>query len=209
MKKKVLAGILMMILVLASVITVSANPSTSGDPHVKDSDESGYYKVELQNPFDGVEATVKKNIEEYNAGKVTLDKVLESAKSEVKAAVKGKTNIGGIFDLIDVNGGQPVGGVHEVTITVPGISKAKDVVVLHYSKVTNEWEVVKSSVSGDKVTAIFADLSPVAVFGVVEAGGSTGESPKTVGTSSAWMLWTAMALVVVGAGAVVSQKKSR
>lgn len=208
MKKKVLAGILMMILVLASVITVSAATSPTKGPHVKYEDEQGYYKVDKETPFDDADADVKKAVEDYNASKITLDKLLEGAKPEVKEALKGKKDIAGIFDLIAVNGGQPKNGVHEVTVTVPGVENAKDVVVLHYSR-TAGWEILKATVKGDKVTATYGDLSPVAVFGVVEAGGAVDEAPKTVGTSSAWMLWTAMALVVVGAGAVVSQKKSR
>lgn len=219
MKKKVLAGILMMILVLASVMTVSAatSPSPTKGPHVKYEDEKGFYKVDNKTPFAGetytnapLNADVKKAIEDYNADKITLDKLLADAPKDVKAALKGKTDISGVFDLVPVNDGQPnADGSHTVTVTVPGVDKAKDVVVLHFNRNDNTWEILKATVSGEKVTATYETLSPVAVFGVVEAGGADGESPKTVGTSSAWMLMAAVALVAVGTGVVVSQKKNR
>ena len=62
-----------------------------------------------------------------------------------------------------------------------------------------------------EIKAQFTDFSPVAIFATKTATstGSGTTSDGTVGTSSTWMLWAAAALVVVGAGVVVSQKKSR
>ena len=46
MKKRVLAGIMMMVMVFASVMGVSAANSRTDEVYVSDSDEKGWYIIE-------------------------------------------------------------------------------------------------------------------------------------------------------------------
>ena len=57
------------------------------------------------------------------------------------------------------------------------------------------------------ITFEIEDLSPIAIYADVVTGGAAGTSPSTEGVSSAWMLYAAMALIVLGSGVVVYQKK--
>ena len=212
MKKRILAVVLTMILALASVITVSAaqSPSPSKTPHVKDEDENGFYYVEDDQPFYDYDATLKAKIDGYNKGTVKLEELLKDAPDVLKA-LEGKTDIAGLFDLRAVNGGKPVDGKHEVTVTVPGLSNAKEVVILCYND-TDGWHTLKATVKGEKITAVYGEIDPstvVAVFGVVEKDNAAGTSPSTGVASSTWMIFVAVAFVAVGAGFVASQKKNR
>ena len=215
MKKRVLAGILMLVMVMASVMGVSAGPSKEGKIYVTQSQE-GYYMVregaDEYKDLKAASATMYDLVTGYNAGKVTLDKMLENAPADVKEAVKGKEVVWKVFDLIPVNGGKPNNeGKHEVTVEVPMLTSAmKDVVVIHYSEARNVWEKIEpKSVDYTKktITAVYDDLSPVGIFVKNTGGSASGTSPSTEGVSSAWMIWSAAALIVLGAGVVVSQKK--
>ena len=217
MKKRVLAGIFMMIFALASVMTVSAAGSASrtDDVYVSDADEQGYYKVvtddtafsKLKN--DAAKKSVYDAIVGFNAGSVTQAKLFEG--TDMASKLSGKTNITKVVDLVAVNGGTPVAGKHEVTLTVTTLtSNVSEVVIAHYG--ANGWEIITPSnvdVPNKKVTASFTDLSPIMIYGKVAAGGSIGTSPSTGVDSTTWMIWTAAALIVIGAGVVVSQMKSR
>ena len=215
MKKRVLAGIVMMIMVFASVMGVSAANSKTTDIYVT-SAQSGYYKVtsgteEFANLKASQFAAMFDVIDGYNKGTVKIDKLLDGASANVKTAVEGKSVIWKVFDLIKVGNGQPTpNGKHEVTLEVPALTTAmSDIVVIHYDETDGAWEVVPSTVdvAGKKVTATFDDLSPVAIFAKGVTSGAGGTSPSTGVTSSTWMVWTAAALIVLGAGVVVSQKK--
>lgn len=146
----------------------------------------------------------------------------QNAIATSKEAVKDMVPLTKIFDLHDVNGGLPnAEGKHVVKLNVPGLTEEHTkVVALHFSNQRNIWEVIQNEEGQEKkvdvdhkndiVSVTFDDLSPVMILANkgLTAGTDT-KLPQTAGTSSAWMLWTAMALIVVGAGVVVSQKKSR
>lgn len=221
MKKRVLAGILMMVFVLASVMGVSAANSATADVTVVE-DSKGYYIIRTgaeqfmddkgtQDTADDAFVSVKPDIDAYNAGTKTLAQLLANY-SDVAKALEGKQALTTIVDLHDVDGGDPAAdGKHYVTVKVPTLTdKCSDVKVLHYSMKDSKWEIVESKVDVAKqiVTVISDDLSPIAIFANVSTGSATGTSPSTAGTSSAWMLWTAAALIVLGAGVVVSKKRS-
>ena len=235
MKKRVLALVVMAIMVMASVMSVSAANSIVVKPTVSESQKptgtgseaKGYEIRTGEKQFhidDTAEASkIKDAVVAYNGGDKDIEKMIDKCptsdankKAELKAAVKDMKALTEVFDLHDVNGGKPVNGKHVVTLSVPGLTeKHTKVVALHYSNVDHEWEVI----SGDKVvvdhkkdtvTVTFDDLSPVMILANEAIVSDTDTKlPQTAGVSSAWMLWTAMALIVVGAGVVVSQKKSR
>ena len=148
MKKRVLAGIVMMIMVFASVMGVSAANSKTTDIYVT-SAQSGYYKVtsgteEFANLKASQFAAMFDVIDGYNKGTVKIDKLLDGASANVKTAVEGKSVIWKVFDLIKVGNGQPTpNGKHEVTLEVPALTTAmSDIVVIHYDETDGAWEVV-------------------------------------------------------------------
>lgn len=214
MKKRVLAGILMTIMVLASVMGVSAAESIQAQIYVTKAQESGYRVVTDPNAefanLKAADAAMYDLVTGFNNKKVTQDKMLEAAPAAVKEAVKGKGLIWKIFDLIPVNGGTPVAGIHTVTLEVPALTSSNtDLKVIHYSEVDKAWEVLEATVDYSKKTVTIKtdDLSPIGIYANNVKNSGNGISPSTGVTSSAWMLWSALALIVLGAGVVVSQKK--
>lgn len=205
-----------MVFVLASVMTVSAKNSPAKGTTVTEA-QKGYYEVRTddkqftddkgtyEDTSDDVVLANKDDILAFNAGTKTLADLLKGY-DEVAKKLEGKTALTMIFDLHDVNGGKPEGGLHKVVLSVPTLTKnCSEVEVLHYSVKEAKWEIVESKADFENktVTVISDDLSPIAIYAKVTT------SPSTAGTSSAWMILAAAALVVLGAGVVVSQKKSR
>lgn len=197
------------IMVLASAMSVSAAGSRTEKVHTSGASVSAYTLDDSATAFDEIKKDeVKTIIQELNNNKAT------SLNIDIQKALKGKTLLANVFDV------QPVGdhskctgeggrGYHEIELTVTTITdKCSNIVVLHYSVVRDVWEIVTpTKVDGDKITIQLKDLSPVAVYANVVGGTAVGVSPSTEGVSSAWMLYSAMALIVLGAGVVVSQKK--
>jgi hypothetical protein len=235
MKKKILAGIVMFTMVMASVMSVTAADSKTKEPTVSEAskpttDQSGQqhgYVIRTgadQFTIDdsGVPSEAKKAVEKFNAGTITVETMVGGAGTDAAKAVKDKDALTPVFDLHDIGlGKKNAAGKHEVVLDVPSLTEEYDkdsVVVLHYSNdqrnaTAKAWEVIKPSsvdLKNKKITAEFEDLSPVIIYATkLATGEGSGSSDSTVGTSSTWMLWAAAALVVVGAGVVVSQKKSR
>lgn len=217
MKKKILAGVLVMIFVLASVMGVSAAGSKDGQVTVtQPSANAGYIIREGAEEFynDNVTPAAplenKDEIVAYNAGQLSLDNLLGNATA-VKNALKGKTALTEIFDLHDVNVNLTAGEKHRVTINVPALSsKCTGVKVLHYSMKDLKWETLDEStvdIAKKQVTVVSDDLSPIAIFATVSTGSGSGSSPATGMESATWMIFAAVALVAVGAGVVVTRKK--
>lgn len=200
MKKRVLAGIMMAVMMMASVMSVSAANSKSKEVNATGTSATTH---ETDLVFDGIDASVKTVIDEINAGKIT------SLSADIQKKLAGKKLVAEVVDLQHKDATGTCN--HEVELTVtPLTDKCSDVVILHYDKVAKAWEIIEPiSVKGDVIVAKFDNLSPVAVFAKVAEGGSTGTSPSTVGTSSTWMLLVAVAIVALGAGVVATQKKSR
>ena len=207
MKKKVLAGIMMAVMMMASVMCVSAAESKSDEVNSTGDSLKGY---ETDLVFDGVEDSVVATIKELNADKIT------SLSADIQKKLDGKSLVAEVFDLQTVEGSDHTACAttgHKVTLKVTSLTeKCSDVVILHYSKKAGAWEVIEPisvDYKNGTVTAIFKDLSPVAIYAKVATSGSTGTSPSTVGTSSTWMLLAAVAIVALGAGVVATQKRSR
>lgn len=208
MKKRVLAGIMMAVMMMASVMSVSAAGSKTQEVYPSGERESFYTTDASEGVFSDLATDVQDIIKELNANKTT------SLSADIQKTLSGKTLIADVFDLephgthaeCEANG-------HKVQLTVTTLTEnCKNIVVLHYSEGRNVWETVEPTSVDYKnktITVVLKDLSPVGIYAEVSGSGATGSSPATVGTSSTWMMWAALALVVVGAGVVVSQKKSR
>lgn len=216
MFKKVLAGMMAATLLVASVMGVSAADSKKAEVYESGISE-GYYDIaegaaEFAN-LKAADPAMYDLVTGFNAKTKTQAEMLAGADA-VQNAIKGKTLIYKIFDLIPVNGGKVnAEGKHEVELTVTSLTKnATDIVLIHYDEVNKKWETIKPVVDYDKqtITAVYNTLSPVGIYANVSSGSTQGPtSAQTVGTSSAWMLWLAVAVVALGAGVVVSQKKNR
>lgn len=231
MKKRVLAGIMMAAMVMASVMSVSATGSKQEEVNVNTESNKLYdthaeeksfdYLTDITSKVPNATAEVKAAaveakaaIVEINAGKIP-ESVVADIK-DIKTTLAGKKLICPVFEL------EPIGGDdahkdcakngHKLKLDVPALKNCdpKSVVVLHYSVTRGYWEVVENvDIKDTTLTGTFKDLSPVAIYAKVTTGGAAGTSPSTVGTSSTWMLWAAVAVVALGAGVVATQKKSR
>lgn len=213
MKKRVLAGLLMSVMVLASAMTVSATSKTNT---VEPSGDSiGKYEVTT-----GTEQFAKKENEDATKHAAAIKIVEAVNKGEknvtitdaVDKEIKGKTPVMPFFDLdYKPTGGSESVTNHTITLKLTGMTKAwKNITVVHYSQVRELWETIKvDKVDYDASTITFniKDLSPIAIYADVVEDGAAGTSPSTQGVSSAWMLYAAMALIVLGSSVVVYQKK--
>lgn len=237
MKKRVLAVIMMAVMAMASVMGVSAAGSVVATPSVTtpqkpsaENQNKGYIIRTDEDQFEVGDTQTDSKIHDaahaYNKD-ADLDKLFAPIQNETaeqsqartasKEAVKDLVPLTKIFDLHAVGDGLPnADGDHVVTLNVPGLTEEHTkVVALHFSNQRNIWEVIKDDKvvvdhAKDTVTVTFDDLSPVMILANKGLTTDTDTKlPQMAGTSSAWMLWTAMALIVVGAGVVVSQKKSR
>ena len=214
MKKRVLAGLLMSVMVLASAMSVSA---TSKEEKVEPNGSAvGKYVV-----TEGTSEFAKKDTEDQakHDAAIAIVKDINAGKADVKITdavdkdIKGKKLVQSFFDLDVVAGSDHSNCTehHTVTLTVAQMTKGwKNIVVVHYSQDRQVWETIKvDKVDYDAKTITFniKDLSPLAIYADVVEGGAAGTSPSTQGVSSTWMLYAAMALIVLGSGVVVSQKK--
>ncbi len=217
MKKKILAGILIMVFALATVMGVSAAGSSQGNVTVVGPNVGSYIirsgTAAFTDDNNNNEPIANKgNILAYNAETMTLAQLLGS-NSSILAKLKGMKDLTKIFDLYAVNGGakEPGDDNHRVTLKVPALSNnCTDVKVLHYSVEDGAWEILEESgfdKANKTVTVVTDDLSPIAIFVEVSGGSGSGQSPATGVNSSAWMIWTAAALVVLGSGVVIVRKK--
>ena len=210
MKKRVLAGLLMSVMVLASAMSVSAADSKT-KPIVggETADGKGSYAVTTENPkFEGLTDAAVAVIEKVNKGEAV------SFTTDVDKEIKGKKPVTKFFEVEAAGDHTNCGhSGHKVTLTVDTMTTGwKNIVVVHYSTDRVLWEaipVADKDVDYTKKTITFEvkDLSPMAIYADVVSSGAAGTSPSTEGVSSVWMLYAAMALIVLGSGVVVYQKK--
>lgn len=235
MKKRVLAGIMMAAMMVASVMSVSAAGSKTEEVEVSKDNNAGYKVESKADTFNYLEdvtdlvkdktpaeqAELKASAKEAQAAIVEMnknsDKIPESVIADIKedkAKLEDTKLICPVFDLeaYGTHAQCKIDGFHTLKLNVPALKNCdpKSVVVLHYSVTRGYWEVVEDvKVDGTTLSGKFYDLSPVAIYAKVTTGGAAGTSPSTVGTSSTWMLLAAVAVVALGAGVVATQKKSR
>lgn len=219
MKKRLFGTVLAVMLIVSQAVTVMAAGSISGQVGLPD-DYAGAYEITeaTQETFSDLAETapdVLDKILAVNEGTETLQSVAELAP-ELEADLADKDMVTPFFDLSPINGGiQTDDGRFLVTLSVPTLtSLMRDVMLLHYSTVRGVWELITPEdvdYSNRQITAIFDDLSPVAVIANTEASSSadadtaTGTSPKT-GLADSWMMWAAAAAVLAAAGALTYRK---
>lgn len=151
-----------------------------------------------------------------NAIEATLSEVPAenaAAVEEVKNIEQVKTLLGDAFvegmrvvDVKDVTVSEGTVFPATITFSLPGVTTASKVAVLHYDTAAGAWEVVPSKVGNGTVEATFTSLSPVAfvVDGGTASNGTT--SPKT-GEIPVGAYAGVVAVVAVIGMAVVSFKK--
>ena len=121
---------------------------------------------------------------------------------------------------VDANGNR----LTNVTVTweVPNLTTSLGkVYVLHYSEVRNVWELITPDnvdAANKRITATFADLSPVCVVydrtSVSEGSdtsddGETGKNPQTGDTSNPLLYVGIAGIALVGIGAAVIMMKKK
>ena len=209
MKKRVLAGIFMMVFMLASVLGVSAANSPTANVTVDQAQQGSYIIRTGATQFDNVDAAIKADILAFNGGTKTAAEMLGNA-TEVKNQIANKTALTKVFDLHPENGGAPVGGKHQVKLNVPTLTdKCSGIVAIHYSVdgTNSKWEVIESSfdTANKTVTVITDDLSPIAIFATVSTGSQTGDNFQT-GMWTTLAIGAAVVAAVVAAGFVFKKK---
>jgi len=227
--KKLLIGIMAAMLVLGSVMTVSANQSYDTDITVpEDSTSYGYYIVLpiFEENFVGKEDLCSA-ILGYNADALTVEELFSDSIPGVDGGSEAwnfikSNNLIAFTDVFDV---KPVGDAvnnetHEFALHIPTLTKDMKIIrFLHFSLEKGTWEILAPvSVDYDKQIIVLKtdDLSPMIGFYATSAatGNSTQApattvptSPKTAEVASNWMLWMAAAVVLVAAGTVVVKRK--
>ena len=232
--KKVLIGIMTAMMVLGSVMTVSAEQSYTTDITVpEDSSSYGYYIVV---PIDEANFVGKEDVCSailgYNAGALTIEELLSDQIPGVDGGAEAwnfikSNNMVAFTDVFDV---QPVGDAvnnetHEFALHIPTLtSEMKVIRFLHFSLDRGVWEILTPvSVDYDEKIVVLRteDLSPLMGFYTdkLSTGGDNNNqpaqtpaptvptSPKTAGVASNWMLWMAAAVVLAAAGTVVVKRK--
>ena len=197
--KKLLLGMVTTVLLLASALTVYADPSRTDGPYVSgEAAEKGWYVIlpweEAFKELQVNEPDLYAMIEKFNAGEIDKNTLLKNFPDILKA-LEGKEAITDIVDLVPVNGGNIVNGKHVVsTVTIPSLNtNMSDAVILHYSEVRKIWEIVTPTSVDYKtgvMSAIFEDVSPIVVFANVNTTSgstgntSTGSSQSSTGSST-------------------------
>ena len=214
MKKRIFGSILAAALIVTQAVAAFAAPlapSKTALPSVTGSSASSYIITAASSEsFSDV-----KNEEVINNGTKSLTDVVGKTTPELTDQLAGKEMVSPFFDLKPVNGGiKNEEGKYVVTISVPSLTKAMtDVHILHYSTVRNLFELITPTsvdYEGKTITAVFEDLSPVAIIAKVDASkaadSTVGTSPKT-GVPSTWMVFFGAAVILAGVSAVAYRKE--
>ena len=184
MKKRVLAGLMMAAMVLASAMSVSA---ASKEKPVEDGGSAnGKYKVTTESPeFEELtdeaidanskitdKAAAKASAKEASAKIEKINKgETVSISTEVDKDIKDKKLVQKFFDLDEIDDHRKCHeqGHHTVTLKVDAMTTSwKNITVVHYSTDRTLWETIKvadKNVDYAKKTITFdiKDLSPIAI----------------------------------------------
>ena len=215
MKKRIFGTILAAALIVTQAVAAFAAPlapSKTALPSVTGSSASSYI----------ITAASSESFSDVKNEEVINDLLAVNNGTKSLTDVVGKTNqlagkemVSPFFDLKPVNGGiKNEEGKYVVTISVPSLTKAMtDVQILHYSTVRNLFELITPTsvdYEGKTITAVFEDLSPVAIIAKVDASkaadSTVGTSPKT-GVPSTWMVFFGAAVILAGVSAVAYRKE--
>lgn len=171
MKKKI-AGLLAAVMVLTMGTTVFAAQSAELGAEESKVVEKAMGSVSTK----ATAVTPDGNSITVTVTSVESKSIVEVANNQAAKIVKGGTVLG----IVDVTAEIPAGAQSvDVTLTVDGIKKGDNVIVLH-QKADGTWETLASKVEKDgEVTATFTSFSPVVI---VKAAATT--SAETEGLTS-------------------------
>lgn len=217
MKKKIFGTILAAALIVTQAVTVFAAGSKVAEASPA-GDSVGKYEfsaITEDSMQDLAEAApdVFDLIQAINAGTEEIQAVAEQAP-ELADILADKEMLTPIFDLKPINGGvKTEDGKYIVTMSVPTLTEdMTDIYLLHYSTEKESWEVITPTdvdYANKEITAVFDDLSPVAVIAKVNdsaaADNQEGTSPKT-GAVSDWTGWMGAAVVLAVVSAAAFRK---
>lgn len=99
----------------------------------------------------------------------------------------------------------------KITWEVPNLTANNDVYVLHYSTVRNVWEIITPEavdVAKGTVTAVFPDLSPVAVIHTPKAGTPDSVTPPT-GDATNMALYAGVGVAALAIVAVIIYRNKK
>ena len=217
MKKRIFGTILAAALIVTQAVAAFAAPlapSKTALPSVTGSSASSYIitAASSESFSDVKNEEVINDLLAVNNGTKSLTDVVGKTTPELTDQLAGKEMVSPFFDLKPVNGGiKNEEGKYVVTISVPSLTKAMTDV--HYSTVRNLFELITPTsvdYEGKTITAVFEDLSPVAIIAKVDASkaadSTVGTSPKT-GVPSTWMVFFGAAVILAGVSAVAYRKE--
>ena len=217
MKKRIFGTILAAALIVTQAVAAFAAPlapSKTALPSVTGSSASSYIitAASSESFSDVKNEEVINDLLAVNNGTKSLTDVVGKTTPELTDQLAGKEMVSPFFDLKPVNGGiKNEEGKYVVTISVPSLTKA--MTDLHYSTVRNLLELITPTsvdYEGKTITAVFEDLSPVAIIAKVDASkaadSTVGTSPKT-GVPSTWMVFFGAAVILAGVSAVAYRKE--
>ena len=199
MKKKIMAVVVAAMMICVMMVTAGAvpSPSITEVPSATAATADGT-AVEVNITAVTAEeapAELKEVFEEIVAAP-SVDAFLESTGVEVE---EENLAVQSVFDVkVDVKPGETV----NVTFEVPSVKSGDAVVVLH--KGEKGWESLPVVVADGKVTATFADFSPVVILTQNDAPAGDVQSPQTGDMTSTVL---ACGILVFTAAVVFSLKR--
>lgn len=177
--KKVLVGLMTSVLLLSSVMVVSAAPSASV-PEAPTLDAAIAETVEIKSGEEaiahfaasGIKEDVVDAIADFNdaAGttSASVETLVADAPQTVKDEVKDAAPLTEVFDLKPKAGATPgADGKYEIAMTLTLPTNTVKVILLHYSSVRTAWETIPAEsfdIATGKVVVKMGDFSPVIVL---------------------------------------------
>ena len=226
-RKKAAAAGLALVLMMISVIAVSAAPSIVGSidmPQVSSSQgrvtledvAPEKYEGEVRAVIESIDsASVSSTLEEVFTGlsltDIKIPIIKMDTRIEVEAAdLKEFKFLSPVMELSIADVVPTEQNPVEVTFTVNSLTDNIEVYVLHFCEKHN-WELLRTEkVSGNQIKSAFHSASPV-VLVYKEKESTVGEtdvvSPKTGEDSMAWMAFGAVGLIGVGCFAVMRYRR--
>ena len=208
MKKKLLALVLSLGVVIGTVTTAFAAPSASTGTSTT---SEGYTVSDMaagNEAYDTLKAEqpeVADIIDKVNAGEMTIEEFAAGAGAEFADVLAGKESITG---FVDVTGTPDENGKYNVVLHNPVFDSYSSIYVIHYDMTNNAWEVVEAAKGeiANTITFTLDSLSPICVVGEKAAAGTDAEGTKSpaTGMSSNAALFGVLAgacAIVVVAGA--------
>ncbi|MEF2639224.1 MAG: hypothetical protein UIT84_04290 [Lachnospiraceae bacterium] len=199
MKKKLMAVILSVMMLVCFAATAMAAPAPSPSADVKISTVKAVVDgKEVEIDLSNLKITVTDSAvkEELN----TSDKIAaiagDAAKDMALARLFEVTYTGSAFEKITI------------TFEVAGVKAGENVLVLH--KAGDAWETITpDSVDNNSVTATFTSLSPVAILVNYTSNAATSATSPKTGADMSMVAVEVMAVAFVGLAVVAGKKAKR